>query len=152
MTSGKSGSSEMISTVGWSTIVLAVFLLDGGGLCSAGFVAVSVRIGLAPVGSLAGDFKFRRVRSSGCRLSARGGSLGLLGLRTSLLVLFQSMVDHVAKIHQHAQRLAGRILGVEHHLPRLADHAKASDRLFRRELRAAAVERGHAIRFQFSQA
>ena len=41
---------------------------------------------------------------------------------------------------------------MEHHLPGLADHAQAGDGFLGRELRATAVNGGHAAALQFAQA
>src|SRR5271154_4671537 len=47
--------------------------------------------------------------------------------------------------------MAGRVFRVEHHLPRLADHAQASGRLLAGELRAPAIHGMNAAAFQFTQ-
>src|SRR6202011_465633 len=61
-----------------------------------------------------------------------GGGAG--GERMLAPPVLERVVDCRPEIDQHAQRLAGRVFGVEHHLPGLADHAQTPGRFLGREL------------------
>ncbi len=66
--------------------------------------------------------------------------------------VLERVVDCRPEIDQHAQRLAGRIFGVEHYLPGLADHAQTSDRFLGGELGAAAIDGADTAALEFAQA
>src|SRR5882672_795163 len=63
----------------------------------------------------------------------------------------ESFIDRRPQINQHAKRLSRRVFGMEHHFPRLADHAKAGSGFGGGELSAPAVESVDAALFQFAQ-
>ena len=64
----------------------------------------------------------------------------------------ERVIDCSAEIDQHTQGLAGRIFGVEHDFPGLANHAQPADRFFGTELGAAAIDRGYRAVVEFTQA
>src|ERR1700674_4863058 len=84
--------------------------------------------------------------------AARFCSGGAGGERTLVRPVLERVVDCRPEIDQHAQRLAGRVFGVEHYLPGLADHAQTPDRFLGGELGAAAIDGADTAALEFAEA
>jgi len=142
-----SGTSAEMSNSGASAFATAD--LASGCACAtgAGFGEV---VGFAPFALAAAPTARGAVAVFGGRgfRSGRGYSFpGICGGRTEA----QRSINRGSQVHQHAQRLTGRILSLEHNLPRLADHAQPHNRLLRRELGSPAVDGLDSFFFQFGK-